>query len=42
MNKRYLLTIQEGDVSGDGISDKVYLYGSKIVDSESSFVVNIC
>jgi hypothetical protein len=41
MNNRYLLAIQEGDVSGDGVSDKVYLYGSKIVDSESSFVDNI-
>jgi len=41
MNSRYLLTIQEGDVSGDGVPDKVYLYGSKAGDSESSFVDNI-
>jgi hypothetical protein len=41
MNNRYLLTIREGDVSGDGIPDKVYLYGSKTGDSESSFVDNI-
>lgn len=41
MNNRYLITMQEGDVSGDGIPDKVYLYGSKIGDSISSFVDNI-
>ncbi len=40
-NNRYLLTIQEGDVSGDGVPDKVYLYGSKAEDSGSSFVDNI-
>lgn len=41
INNRYLLAIQEGDVTGDGIPDKVYLYGSKTGDSESSFVDNI-
>jgi hypothetical protein len=41
VNNRYLLTIQEGDVTGDGVSDKVYLYGNKIGDSVSSFVDNI-
>lgn len=41
MNNRYLLTFQEGDVSGDGVPDYVYLYGSKTGDSASSFVDNI-
>lgn len=41
MNNRYLLTIQEGDVSDDGVPDKVYLYGSKTGDGISSFVENI-
>lgn len=41
MIHRDLLTIQKGDVSGDDIPDKVYLYGSKAGDSESGFVDNI-
>jgi hypothetical protein len=41
INNRYLLTMQEGDVTGDGIPDKVYLYGSKTADTKSSFVDNI-
>jgi hypothetical protein len=41
MNNRTLLTMQEGDVSGDGVPDKVYLYGSKTGDSASSFVDNL-
>jgi hypothetical protein len=41
ISNRYLLTIQEGDVSGDGVPDKVYLYGSKSGDSKSGFVDNI-
>jgi hypothetical protein len=36
-----LLAIQEADVSGDGILDKVYLYGSKTGESDSSYVDNI-
>lgn len=38
-NNKILLAIQESDVSGDGIPDKIYLYGSKAEDS--SFVDNI-
>ncbi len=41
MNHRNILMIQEGDVSGDGVPDKVYLYGNKAGDSISSFVDNI-
>lgn len=41
MINRYLLSIQEGDVSGDGVPDKVYLYGNMAGGSESSFVDNI-
>lgn len=41
MNNRYLLTVQEGDVTGDGVPDKVYLYGSKKGGSQSGFVDNI-
>lgn len=41
MNQRYLLSMQEGDVSGDGILDKVYLYGNKSGNSISSFVDDI-
>lgn len=41
MKNRYLLTMQVGDVTGDGIPDKVYLYGSKTADTKSSFVDNI-
>lgn len=41
VNNRYLLMIKEGDVSGDGIPDRVYLYGNKTGDSVSSFVDNI-
>lgn len=36
-----LLTMQVGDVTGDGFPDKVYLYGSKTGNSKSSFVDNI-
>lgn len=40
-NDGYLLTIQEGDVTGDGILDKIYLYGNKAEDADSTFVDNI-
>jgi hypothetical protein len=40
-NNIYLLDMKEGDVSGDGVPDKVYLYGSKFEDAKSSFVDNI-
>ncbi len=41
VNNRYLLTVKEGDVTGDGIPDKVYLFGNKTGDSVSSFIDNI-
>lgn len=41
MNPRFLITMREADVTGDGIPDKVYLYGNKTGDSISSFVDNI-
>lgn len=41
VSKRDLLAMQKADVTGDGIPDKVYLYGSKSSEAISSFVDNI-
>jgi hypothetical protein len=41
MKQRYLLAFQESDISGDGIPDRVYLYGNKSEDTISSFVDDI-
>jgi hypothetical protein len=38
---RYLIQMEVGDVTGDGIPDKVSLYGSKIKGSSDIFFANI-